>query len=143
MQEAVVPMSTSDSQAVSESDRKFLEASVGALQSYKNDLEMAINYLAGHETDASAAMMADCLKTTDALNTTMTVYREVGPCLRDGSLCVSLHDLKGMSTVCPSCKCHDRFSLCCVLLPRAVWMRQVLACSLSTMVQSSQSLLLQ
>ena len=75
-----MPMSTSDSQAVSASDQKFLEASVGALQSYKNDLEMAINYLASHETDASAAMMADCLKTTDALNTTMTVYREVGTC---------------------------------------------------------------
>ena len=76
-QEAVVPLSCGDAQAVSVSDRKFLEASVGALHFYKNDLEMAIDYLASHETDASAAMMADCLKTTDALNTTMTVYHEV------------------------------------------------------------------
>ena len=72
-----MPMSCSDSHTVSASDRKFLEASVGALQSYKNDLEMAINYLASHETEASATMMADCLKVTDALNTIITVYHEV------------------------------------------------------------------
>ena len=72
-----MPMSCSDAHAVSASDRKFLEASVGALQSYKNDLEMAINYLASHETDSSAALMADCLKVTDALNTIITVYHEV------------------------------------------------------------------
>ncbi|CAL5222495.1 g4869 [Coccomyxa viridis] len=77
VQEAVVPMSCSDAHSVSASDRKFLEASVGALQSYKNDLEMAINYLASHETEASATMMADCLKVTDALNTIITVYHEV------------------------------------------------------------------
>ena len=71
-------MSCKDSHEVSASDRKFLEASVGALQSYKNDLEMAINYLASHETEASAGLMADCLKVTDALNTIITVYHEVG-----------------------------------------------------------------
>jgi hypothetical protein len=76
-QEAVLPMSTDDAHAGSDSDRKFLHASVGALQSYKNDLEAAINLLAGHETEASESQMADCLKTTDALNTTMTLYREV------------------------------------------------------------------
>ncbi len=74
-----MPMSCSDAHSVSASDRKFLEASVGALQSYKNDLEMAINYLASHETEASATMMADCLKVTDALNTIITVYHEVRP----------------------------------------------------------------
>lgn len=84
MQEAVLPMSTDDAHAVSDSDRKFLDASAGALHSYKNDLEAAINFLAGHETDASASLMADCLKSTDALNTTMTLYREVSTGISSG-----------------------------------------------------------
>ena len=70
-------MSTNDLHTINEGDTKFLEASVAALHSYKRDLEMSINFLASHETDASASVMADCLKTTDAINTTMTLFKEV------------------------------------------------------------------
>ena len=100
-----MPMSCKDSHEVSAGDRKFLAASVGALQSYKNDLEMAINYLASHETEASAGMMADCLKVTDALNTIITVYHEVG------ALCVA-------SLISLSCLAHpSRSALRHTILP--------------------------
>ena len=70
-------MSTNESHTISEGDSQFLKASVAALHSYKKDLALSINFLASHETDASASMMADCLKTTDAINTTMTLFKEV------------------------------------------------------------------
>ena len=70
-------MSTNELHTISEGDSKFLTASVAALKSYKRDLEMSINFLASHEAEASAAMMADCLKTVDAINTTMTLFKEV------------------------------------------------------------------
>lgn len=77
-------MSTDDSHTISGGDRKFLDASVVALHTYKHELEAAINFLANHSSDASASMMAECLKTVDGLNTTMTLHREVRACTCPG-----------------------------------------------------------
>ncbi|CAL8460528.1 g57 [Coccomyxa elongata] len=77
VQEAVLPLSGSDESTVSEGDARFLDASVAALRGYQADLENAVNVLAGQDTEASSALMSECLKAMDALHTTMAFHKEV------------------------------------------------------------------
>jgi hypothetical protein len=77
LQEAVLPLSGSDASAVSDGDAKFLDASVAALRAYQNDLEGAVNVLASQGSEGTSLWMSDCLKTMDALHTTMALHNEV------------------------------------------------------------------
>lgn len=77
LQEAVLPLSGSDESTVSEGDARFLDASVAALRGYQADLENAVNVLASQNTEASSALMSECLRAMDALHTTMALHKEV------------------------------------------------------------------
>ncbi len=77
VQEAVLPLCGSDASTVSDGDAKFLDASVAALRAYQNDLEGAVNVLASHSSEATSRLMSECLKTVDALHTTMALHDEV------------------------------------------------------------------